>query len=449
MAPYIMQKTILTGISFIAFTMYPSQSYASDRAKEKTTVVTRQQMTDQNPQTEKPCTESNAYEEIIGLERAKQKIELENALNKARLEKELAALQEDISRLMVKRELMVLKWQIEQEEKEKAHQTTMIALSKEQEKLEVEVTIAQHKLDKKEQQMRAATMKLKHELTLLQAQIDQLHVKRAKYVALRQSANYIDTHLTYLKNPLQNGSLIISDRYIELNGIITPWKANYVTDRIQYFNNKDISYPIFIVIESSPGGSVSAGARILKAMENSQAPVYVVVKSFAASMAALITSLADQSYAYPDAVILHHQPWTSTGGNVRDLKEQQAHLQEWWRRLGGRLAKKMGISLVKLDKLLYEKSARGDWLEFADCAKKLKWVDYTIQGIKHIDVRELPHAKNYNEENYLEKYFGSTFQPISSTGNRAIYLPFLTEKDFYYLYNPDNLYQRRPISTCN
>ena len=105
----------------------------------------------------------------------------------------------------------------------------------------------------------------------------------------------------------------------------------------------------------------------------------------------------------------------------------------------------MGVSLVKLDKLLYERSAKGDWLEFADCAKKLKWVDYTIKGIKHTDVRELPNDKSYNEENYIKKYFGSTSQSVASTSHGIIYLPFLAGRDFYYLYNPDNLYQIRPV----
>ena len=101
--------------------------------------------------------------------------------------------------------------------------------------------------------------------------------------------------------------MVISDRRIPLNGPITNETADYVTTRIHFFNNKDPKLPIFIVIDDSPGGSVMAGYRILKAMEGSDAPVHVVVKSFAASMAAAIATLAKHSYAYPNAVILHHQ----------------------------------------------------------------------------------------------------------------------------------------------
>ena len=117
-------------------------------------------------------------------------------------------------------------------------------------------------------------------------------------MAERQRADYIDVAPTYLKEPLQkNGSLVLSDRRIECNGTITPLKADYITDCIQYFNNKDVDHPIFIVIGNSPGGCVSAGFRILEAMQHSQAPVYVVLEELAVSMAAMITTLADKSYA--------------------------------------------------------------------------------------------------------------------------------------------------------
>ena len=381
--------------------------------------------------------------EIKEKEKEKQSLELDNFLARARLEKELADLQADIARMMVKREVMALKWEIEQEKEDQAHETEMLTLNRQKEKLEAEVDITRYRLMKEEEKFRAVTTKLDHQVNLLQAEVDRMNVQRARYEAERQHAKYANTVPVYLKDPLQaGGSLIISDRRIDLSGNITPWKANYITDRIQYFNNKHTDHPIFIVIESSPGGSVNSGSCILKAMENSQAPVYVVVKSFVASMAALITTLADKSYAYPNAVILHHQPWTFTQGNVRDLKEEQEFLQEWWSRLGGRLAKKMGVSLKKLDQLLYEKSGRGDWLEFADSAKKLKWIDHTINGIQDSSIRELPSPENYTWEGYLK----STCEVANTIENGVIYLPPLDAKDFYYLYNPDNRYRVRPES---
>ncbi|MHA7877931.1 MAG: ATP-dependent Clp protease proteolytic subunit [Bacteroidota bacterium] len=394
---------------------------------------------------QRPAANSSVeYDEDAAMqkkEQEKQKIELDNALARARLEKELAGLQADISRLMVEREVMTLQWQIEHEKKEKAHISELATLNQQKEKLEAEVSIAQYKLTKEEQQLRTLITTLDYQAQLLRAEVEQMNAQKARYEAECQRANYADTTPVYLKEPLKpDGSLVVSDRRIDLNGGITPWLANYITDRIQYFNNKDANHPIFIVIESSPGGSVSAGSCIIKAMENSKAPVYVVVKGFAASMAALITTLADKSYAYPNAIILHHQPWTFTWGNVRELREEQELLQEWWNRLGGSVAKKMGISLKKLDTLLYEKSAKGDWLEFADRAAKLKWVDHIINGIQDSGVRELPNPGDYTWHRPSKGAYGGT----TVTENGVTYLPPLEGKDFYYLYNPNNRYQMYP-----
>src|SRR5260221_10572633 len=113
-----------------------------------------------------------------------------------------------------------------------------------------------------------------------------------------------------------NGVLSISDRRIALNGVITSETANRVTERINYFNNQNKEFPIFIVIDDSPGGSVMAGYKILKTMHSSSAPVYVVVKSYAASMAAAICTLAQRSFAYPNAVILHHPISNGSHGNL-------------------------------------------------------------------------------------------------------------------------------------
>ena len=377
--------------------------------------------------------------------KAQECIELENAFNKACLQRELAALTAEVERLMLEKETITLKWAIEKEKQQQTHEKEMLALNQQREKLRAEVAIAQAQVDNVIEKFRLASAELYNRVNLLKAEADQLRAEVDQLHAKKKRAAYADGEPVYLKEPLQKGgSLVISDRCIQLNGVITPWKANYVTDRIQYFNNKDSSHPIFIVIGDSPGGSAMAGWRILKAMQNSQAPVYVVVKSFAASMAACITTLADRSYAYPNAIVLHHQPWIFLFGgfNVREQQELYEELKKWWMRLGGPVAKKMGISIQALDKKFYEKSARGDWAEFADNAQKLKWVDYIISGITDTSMREMPDPANYTWEKYWDEYFGSTAK-TAATDNTAVYLPPLGPKDFYFLYNPDNRYQIR------
>ncbi|MEL6606739.1 MAG: ATP-dependent Clp protease proteolytic subunit [Bacteroidota bacterium] len=385
-------------------------------------------------------------DELSAARKEQERIELENALNRARLEKELAALQAEVQRLALEKEAIKLRWEAEQEKKLKDHAQEMLDLKQQEEKIRAEVALAQAQASKVLEQFNLTSAKVQNQVQALKVEAEKIHAEIGELNAKKQRTHYAGGEAVYLKNPLQkDGSLVISDRRVNLNGVITDWKANHVTDRIQYFNNKDIRYPIFLVIEDSPGGSVLAGWRILKAMQNSQAPVYVVVKSFAASMAACITTLAEKSYAYPNAIILHHQPWTFSWGNVREQEEALDELKQIWKRLGIPIAKKMGISLKALDKKFYEKSARGDWSEFADNAKKLKWVDHTITGIKDSGMREIPDPTNYTWEKYWEEYYwGSTGKPNTS-GNAVTYLLPLGPKNFYYLYNPNGRYQVRSV----
>ncbi|XWN35051.1 MAG: ATP-dependent Clp protease proteolytic subunit [Roseivirga sp.] len=396
---------------------------------------------------EEPLFEEGG-KEAAELEAKKQEqltIEVDNALNEARLAKELAGLQAEIRRLMLEKEAISLRWELAQEQSKRKHEEEMLALRQEGEKLRAEVAVSQARVEKILEQFNAASVELHNKMSLLKLESEHLRAEVDQFKVTKKRASYAGGAPTYLKEPLQqSGSLVISDRRIDLNGVITPWRGNYIADRIEYFNNKDATLPIFIVIENSPGGSVMAGFHILKAMQHSQAPVYVVVKSFAASMAACLTTLADKSYAYPNAMVLHHQPWTFAVGNVRELGELYEEMKELWSRLGGPIAKKMGISLKELDKRLYVKSARGDWAEFADNAKKLKWVDHTISGIRDSGARELPEATDYTFEKYLKEYFLVTEDAVQSK-DAALYLPLLGPKDFYYLYNPDNRYQMRPV----
>ncbi len=239
----------------------------------------------------------------------------------------------------------------------------------------------------------------------------------------------------YLLKPFKEGRLTLSDRRIPLNGPIFSGVADYVTERIHYFNNKSSKLPIFIVIDRCPGGSVMEGYRIVKAIEASKAPVHVVVKSFAASMGAIITTLADHSYAYPNAMMLHHQMSTINWGNMTQLKEQLELAKEWERRLFKPLSKKMKLDAETLRKKMYEKNSDGDWQEFADNAQKYNWVNSIVH-----EIRETGYVKNPDE---LKKPV-SPFLLVEKTddnGRPYVTLPRLDPFDFYYIYNPDNYYR--------
>jgi len=244
--------------------------------------------------------------------------------------------------------------------------------------------------------------------------------------------------INYAANPHQGDTLFISDRRILMNGAIGMDTADYVTQRIDFYNNRDKKNPIFIVIDYNPGGSVMAGYRILKAMETSDAPVYVVVKSFAASMAACICTLAEKSFAYPNAIIMHHQMSYMMWGNMAEHKEQVDSAKEYYRRLALPIAKKMGITMDEMVEKMYEKNLAGDWEEFGDNAKKIKWVDHVVQ-----EIRETAELKHPDVKTKSSSTASSMVEEVDAEGKRYMRLPRLRPYDAWFLHNPDGYYRAK------
>ncbi|MCX5789605.1 MAG: ATP-dependent Clp protease proteolytic subunit [Elusimicrobia bacterium] len=240
---------------------------------------------------------------------------------------------------------------------------------------------------------------------------------------------------TYMDQPYAKGRLVVSDRRITMDTPIFTGVSDYVTERLHYFNNIS-TQPIFIVIDRCPGGSVMEGYRIIKAMQASKAPVHVVVKSFAASMAAVITTMADKSYVYPNAIVLHHQMSTMNWGNMTQLKEQLELAREWERRLHLPVAKKMGISLEEFRKKMYEKNSNGDWEEFGDKAVSYKWATDVVE-----EIDETGFLKNPDTQPAQPKQMFWLNEKADEKGQRYVNLPRLDPFDFYFIYNPDRYYR--------
>jgi len=181
-------------------------------------------------------------------------------------------------------------------------------------------------------------------------------------------------------------------------------------------------------------------------MEGSQAPIHVIVKSFAASMAAAITTLAEESYAYPNALILHHQLSSSflfTTMNLTQQKEATKEAQEWWKRLADPIAEKMGITRDEFIAKMYEKNSDGDWIEFATEAKKLKWVNHTVTSIQETGKTIHPDSVKGDDDEKDGQSYLSLKESKDSEGRPCMYLPRLNPHDFYFLYNPDSYYKRK------
>ncbi|WP_193213934.1 ClpP family protease [Luteolibacter marinus] len=362
------------------------------------------------------------------------KLAQENALAAERLKAETSAMQAEITKLKMEKELLGERLALAAVKRQAAQADDDAKAEAERAQLNRDAALAKARAEFLTNELKAVQSESGIEIAKLQNQISEMEMDSKRRA-------YADAKPVYLENPLkEDGTLVISDRRIPLNGPISMSTADHITDRIDFYNNADRKMPIFIVIDQSPGGSVMAGYRILKAMESSDAPVHVVVKSFAASMAAGITTLAKESYAYPNAIILHHQISSTLFGqmNLTEQAEVVKESQRWWTRLATPVATKMGISTDEFIKRMYEHSSSGDWSEFGEDAQKLKWVNHIVQGIEETSLTKNPDLKSPDAPPRT-----ALAEEIDANGKPFAYLPRLTPKDVYFLYNPDGYYRVR------
>lgn len=401
-------------------------------------------------------------QELLALEHQKDKFILQNELQQAEIRTTLAALNQEKEKLAAENELLeakqtkalaelsLKKQQLELENAiaEEEHEQMWSEVKHQKRQLEVENSLQEEKNRQEELAIELKTTKLSFELSKLEYEksknsikLDELSQKISEREQKEIWESQANKEPEYLEEPFVDGSLILSDRQILLDGIIVRGTAEYITERIAFYNNKNEEYPIFLIIDFCAGGSVMEGAQILKAMQTSQAPVYVVVKAFAASMAATITAMAERSFAYPDAVIIHHQMWNGFIGNITEQKEYLEIMKNWARRLMTPVASKMGVTIEEFIALMYENNSAGNWREFADEAVSFKWVDYITD-----DIRDTSHLKKPEEEDmFVEEevmmYNNGLKEEVDAQGNAFVKLPRLSPPDFYYLYNPDNYYR--------
>ena len=363
-----------------------------------------------------------------------EKLTVDNNLAEARLKADTNALRAEVTKLKMEKELLAEKMALSAVKRQAEQEGEVAKMEAERAKLMRDAELAKVRADYLTNQLKVVQSEAGIEVSKLQNQIASIEMD-----AKRRS--YADAKPVYLENPLkEDGTLVISDRRIALNGPISMDTAEHITERIDFYNNADKKMPIFIVIDQSPGGSVMAGYQILKAMESSDAPVHVVVKSFAASMAAGICTLAKESYAYPNAVILHHQISSTLFGqlNLTEQAEIVKESQRWWTRLATPVADKMGITTDEFIKRMYAQVSSGDWSEFGEDAQKLKWVNHIVKGIEETSLTKNPDMKPAAAPVAAEFK-----EELDSNGKPFSYLPRLTPKDVYFLYNPDGYYRMR------
>ena len=160
-------------------------------------------------------------------------------------------------------------------------------------------------------------------------------------------------------------------------------------------------------------------------------------------MADSITTLADRSFAYPNAVILHHQIASIEMRNLTQQRESLSSMEEWWKRLSEPIAAKMGISRDEFIKRMYQSSSSGDWTEFGTEAQQLKWVNHIVQGIDETSINMNPDAEPKQSPATPATKLGTLAEEIDANGKPFAWLPHLNPKDVFFLYNPDGYFRVR------
>jgi len=226
--------------------------------------------------------------------------------------------------------------------------------------------------------------------------------------------------MEYTHTPVKDRVIQITDRIIEVPQVITSKNANDMVKKINFYNRKN-NFPIFIVMDVCYGGSVVGGEKIIRAIKTSKAKVYIVVKSFAASMAAVITStFADNAYVLKNAIILHHEISNGVQGNASQHQENIKMLAKWQDILFKPLAERKGMSIEEFVKSLYAIKRDGDAALFASEAVKEKWIFNVIEGVEDGSFNEKPAGS-------------SSINPLITMEEDSV--DRIPAEDFYFIYS--------------
>lgn len=119
------------------------------------------------------------------------------------------------------------------------------------------------------------------------------------------------------------GDLLLENRIIFLQGVISNEAANELVMKLLYLQSENRRKDIHFYI-NSPGGSVSATLAIYDTMQILTCPVCTYCVGLAASGGAILLAggTKEKRFALPHAKVMMHQPWGNVGGQVSDIEIQ-------------------------------------------------------------------------------------------------------------------------------
>ena len=147
------------------------------------------------------------------------------------------------------------------------------------------------------------------------------------------------------------GDLLLENRIIFLQGVITNETANELVMKLLYLQSENRRKDIHFYI-NSPGGSVSATLAIYDTMNILSCPVATYCVGLAASGGAILLAggAKGKRFALPHSKVMIHQPWGEVGGQVSDIEIQAQQILKDREVLNGILSQHTGKSIEQISK---------------------------------------------------------------------------------------------------
>lgn len=241
-------------------------------------------------------------------------------------------------------------------------------------------------------------------------------------------------------NPVVGDTLYISSRRIVINGPITDATCSGVISKLNFFGIADPKAPVFLVMETVPGGSAMASYQILKAIESSVAPVHIVVKGTVGGSASAIAASGKYSYTLPNSRIVFQQPASPSRATTLGSQRDGLRVAEsWYARLHAAVAAKEGLTPDQFATETYKHSGVGEWLEFGDKAVGRKWVTTLVERMVEESVDTLIPVPAPSTMAGLSR--GSVEAREDAAGHVWFSLPPLAYGDQWMMYDPEHRYR--------
>jgi len=174
------------------------------------------------------------------------------------------------------------------------------------------------------------------------------------------------------------GDLLLENRIVFLEGVITDAVANLTVMKLLYLQYENRTQEISFYI-NTPGGSVTATLAIYDTMQFLQCPIATYCVGLAASGGAILLAggTKGKRFALPHSKIMIHQPWGSVAGQASDIQIQAEEILRNRRMLNEILAQHTGQPIERI-----EKDTERDRFMSAAEAKEYGIVDEVLQKLQ-------------------------------------------------------------------